>query len=69
MTGRAGLAQLADTFVSDPALHFSEGQSVRAAVATVDAARERFTATLKQSLCGADDAAYLRSLLRCGPLA
>lgn len=32
LTGRAGLAQLSDTFVSDPHLFFREGQSVRATV-------------------------------------
>lgn len=34
-TGRAGLAQLSDTFVSDPHLFFLEGQSVRATVVQV----------------------------------
>ncbi|BDA47226.1 probable protein RRP5 homolog [Coccomyxa sp. Obi] len=62
LTGRAGLAQLADQFVSDPARHFTEGQSVRAAVVTVDAAKQRFTLALKQSLAGAPDAAYACSL-------
>ena len=50
---RAGLAQLADTFVSDPRRHFTEGQSVRAAVAAVDAARGRFALSLKPSLVAA----------------
>lgn len=77
MTCAAGLAQLADQFVSDPARHFAEGQSVRAAVVTVDAAKQRFTLALKQSLAGASDAAYARSLfadleaaerIRCGSL-
>eukprot|EP00887_Chlorella_sp_A99_P001742 scaffold19.g1742.t1 len=57
LTGRAGLAQLSDTFVSDPHLHFSEGQSVRAQVAQVDHACQRFSLTLKQSLCGPSAAA------------
>ena len=35
LTGRAGLAQLADSFVSDPHRHFSVGQSVRAQVVQV----------------------------------
>ena len=35
LTGRAGLAQLADSFVSDPHRHFSQGQSVRAQVVQV----------------------------------
>ncbi|EFN56095.1 hypothetical protein CHLNCDRAFT_145628 [Chlorella variabilis] len=60
LTGRAGLAQLSDTFVSDPHLFFREGQSVRATV--VDAQRQRFSVALKQSLCGSRDAAYLQSL-------
>ena len=38
LTGRAGLAQLADLFVSDPSRHFHVGQSVRAQVVQV---RER----------------------------
>ena len=32
LTGRAGLPQLADSFVSDPARHYALGQSVRAQV-------------------------------------
>ena len=71
LTARAGLAQLSDTFVSDPRLHFSEGQSVRAHVAQVDTIRQRFSLTLKQSLCAGDSGAeaaaagteYLQSLL------
>jgi len=35
LTGRAGLPQLADSFVSDPARHFAAGQSVRAQVVQV----------------------------------
>ena len=35
LTGRAGLAQLADLFVSDPSRHFHVGQSVRAQVVQV----------------------------------
>ncbi|KAL0048743.1 hypothetical protein WJX82_009925 [Trebouxia sp. C0006] len=64
LTGRAGLAQLADLFVSDPSRHFHVGQSVRAQVVQVDSGKERFTVTLKQSLAGASDAAYLQSLLK-----
>lgn len=59
---RAGLAQLADTFVSDPRRHFTEGQSVRATVAAVDAARGRFAVSLKPSLVATADGAYLGSL-------
>ena len=60
---RAGLAQLADSFVSDPAARFAEGQSVRAQVASLDAAKQRFTLSLKHSAVAASDAAYLRALL------
>ncbi len=35
LTGRAGLAQLADLFVSDPSAHYHVGQSVRAQVVQV----------------------------------
>ena len=35
LTGRAGLAQLADLFVSDPSRHYHVGQSVRAQVVQV----------------------------------
>ena len=35
LTGRAGLAQLADSFVSDPSRHYTVGQSVRAQVVQV----------------------------------
>ena len=37
LTGRAGLAQLADSFVSDPSRHYTVGQSVRAQVVQVGA--------------------------------
>ncbi len=63
-SGRAGLSQLADTFVSDPHLLFSEGQSVRAQVVTVDAAKQRFSVTLRPSLTASTDASYLASLYR-----
>ncbi len=33
--GRAGLAQLADVFVSEPARHFTVGKSTRAAIVQV----------------------------------
>lgn len=69
LTGRAGLAQLSDTFVSDPHAVFSVGQSVRAQVAQVDAAKGRFSVTLKQSLCGARDGALLRSFFADADLA
>ncbi|GAX80532.1 hypothetical protein CEUSTIGMA_g7970.t1 [Chlamydomonas eustigma] len=63
VTGRAGLSQLADTFVTDPKMQYAEGQSVRAQVVQVDAERKRFSLTLKPSLtCSTDDALYLSSL-------
>lgn len=64
LTGLAGLPQLADTFVSDPKRHFREGQSVRAQVVQVDAARQRFSVTLKMSLTSSPDASYLYSLFK-----
>jgi ribosomal protein S1 len=48
--------------VSDPHQAFSEGQSVRAAVASIDPVKHRFSVSLKQSLTGTSDADYLRSL-------
>ena len=61
LAGRAGLAQLSDTFVSDPLAVFSVGQSVRAQVIQIDPVKGRFTLTLKCSLCGAGDAALLKT--------
>ncbi len=49
--------------MSDPAARFAEGQSVRAQVASLDAAKQRFTLSLKHSAVAASDAAYLRALL------
>jgi rRNA biogenesis protein RRP5 len=46
-------------FVSNPRELFSEGQSVRCLVATVDAARQRFTVLLRPSATASSDAAYL----------
>ena len=62
VTGRAGLAQLADTFVSDAQRHFSVGQSVRAQVVQVDAARGKFSVTLKSALTMSSDASLLGAL-------
>lgn len=62
LTGRAGLAQLADTFVADPHTLFTLGQSVRAQVVQLDSAKGRFTLTLKQSVCGLTDGLFLKSL-------
>ncbi|KAG1654779.1 hypothetical protein FOA52_007439 [Chlamydomonas sp. UWO 241] len=66
VTGRAGLSQLGDTLVSDPKRVYSEGQSVRAQVVTVDAEKSRFSLTLKPTLTngsGGSAGAYLSSLL------
>ncbi|GFR41334.1 hypothetical protein Agub_g2019, partial [Astrephomene gubernaculifera] len=64
LTGRAGLPQLSDVFVSDPRQLFSEGQSVRCQVATVDAARQRFTLLLRPSATASSDGAYLLGYLK-----
>jgi len=61
-TGRAGLSQLADSFVADPRQLFTEGQSVRTQVVTVDAAHKRFSVTLRPSLTSGSDAGYLASM-------
>lgn len=51
LTGRAGLAQLAATFISDPRLHFAVNQSVRAQVVQVrcGAAVPRMDASMRPS--------------------
>ncbi|EFJ44854.1 rRNA processing protein Rrp5/programmed cell death protein 11 [Volvox carteri f. nagariensis] len=59
LTGRAGLPQLSDVFVSEPRLLFAEGQSVRAQVAVCDAARQRFTLMLRPSVTASTDGAFL----------
>ncbi|KAG2446158.1 hypothetical protein HXX76_000753 [Chlamydomonas incerta] len=64
LTGRAGLPQLSDVFVSNPRELFAEGQSVRCLVATVDAARQRFTVQLRPSATASSDAAYLIDYFR-----
>lgn len=65
VTGRAGLSQLADALVSDPRTLFSEGQSVRAQVVTVDTDKQRFSVTLRPSLTSSKgDASYLAALFR-----
>lgn len=60
--GRAGLSQLADTFVTDPRALFAPGQSVRAQVVTLDADKQRFAVTLRPSLTASSDAAYVTGL-------
>lgn len=53
LTGRAGLAQLAATFISDPRLHFAVNQSVRAQVVQVHPALPLLTLAigLRYGLC------------------
>ncbi|KXZ56455.1 hypothetical protein GPECTOR_1g407 [Gonium pectorale] len=64
LTGRAGLPQLSDVFVSNPRSLFTEGQTVRCVVATVDAARQRFTLLLRPSATASSDGAYLLGYFR-----
>ena len=58
----AGLAQLADSLVSDPQRHFAQNQSVRASVVSVDTDRGRFALSLKHSATGSSDGLYAESL-------
>ncbi len=69
LTGRAGLPQLSDTFVSDPHSVFTTGQSVRAQVAQIDITKNRFSLSLKRSLCGGGDASMLSSFFQDAELA
>lgn len=69
LTGRAGLAQMADTFVPDPSKLFSLGQTVRAQVGQVDKERQRFSVNLKPALTASPDASLLESLFRDQQLA
>uniref|UniRef100_A0A383V4G5 S1 motif domain-containing protein n=1 Tax=Tetradesmus obliquus TaxID=3088 RepID=A0A383V4G5_TETOB len=74
-TGRAGLPQLSDTFVTDPARHFSVGQSVVAAVVAVEGsgggegsaaagvAAVKFAVSLKPSVVGSHEGQFLASLM------
>ena len=55
LTGRSGLAQLSDTFVSSPASVFYPGQSVRAQVTQINTAKAQFNLSLKYSLTAAAD--------------
>ena len=68
LPGRVGLSQLADTFVSEPGRHFSEGQSVRAAVTQLDTGRQRFALSLRLSQAASSSAEYIHSLMRWGGL-
>ena len=61
LTGRAGLSQLADTFVSDPAQHFRLNQSVVALVTKLEGGKVYLN--LKQSKCYSGGVALLASLL------
>lgn len=61
LTGMATVSQLSDSFVSDPAGLFTQGQSVRAKVVEINEDLGRFTLTTKQSQCFSLDATYLKS--------
>lgn len=49
LTGRAGLAQLSDSFISDPSSHFAFNQSIYARVVNVDPEKNRCSLTLKRT--------------------
>jgi rRNA biogenesis protein RRP5 len=68
LTGRAGLPQLADSFVSDPRSHFRVGQSVWAVVLDVVEAQGRFSLSLKPSVACLPSSHLLESLFVCVPL-
>jgi rRNA biogenesis protein RRP5 len=53
---------LSDHFVSNPADHYTLGQSVRCCVVSVDAPAGRAIVTLKPSICMCPDASLLHSL-------
>jgi rRNA biogenesis protein RRP5 len=61
LTGLAMRGNVADEFVSDPAQHFSVGQSVQARVLKVDSSTKKFELSLKQSHCKAATDSFLRS--------
>jgi rRNA biogenesis protein RRP5 len=63
ITGRAGLANLADVFVALPSRLFSPGQTVFARVVQVDAAKRRFALSLRPSLTGGSRGAELLAAL------
>jgi rRNA biogenesis protein RRP5 len=63
VTGRAGLANLADVFVALPSRLFGAGQTVFARVVQVDAAKRRFALSLRPSLTGDHSAELLAALL------
>ena len=58
----AGLTQLADTFVSDPNVHYTPGQTVRAQVVAVDASRGRISLNLRPAATAVPDGSLLASL-------
>ena len=62
LTGRAGLAHLSDTFVSDPKSLFSVGMTVRASVLSKDDKNEKFSVSLKPSLCYSNNCSLQKSL-------
>jgi len=62
LTGRAVLAHLSDTFVSDPKSLFSVGMTVRASVLSKDDTNEKFSISVKPSLCYTNDCALQKSI-------
>jgi rRNA biogenesis protein RRP5 len=64
LTGRAGLAQLSDTFISEPSLRFAINHSVAARVLRVDADKGRFSISLKHSAVGQRNSQLLAALFR-----
>jgi len=69
LTGRAGLAQLSDSFVADPNLLYHVGMSVRALITDIDAKDEKISLSLKPSLCGCPGGSLLKCLFEDSELA
>eukprot|EP00850_Spirogloea_muscicola_P013563 SM000092S24531 [mRNA] locus=s92:547777:562774:- [translate_table: standard] len=55
LSGLAPVSQLSDVFVGNPADYFNVGHSVRSQILEVDLEKERFTVSLKQSVCASSD--------------
>eukprot|EP00850_Spirogloea_muscicola_P003615 SM000014S00403 [mRNA] locus=s14:1118681:1131628:- [translate_table: standard] len=59
LSGLAPVSQLSDIFVGNPADYFKVGHSVRSQILEVDLEKERFTVSLKQSVCASSDTILL----------
>eukprot|EP00850_Spirogloea_muscicola_P009207 SM000051S17567 [mRNA] locus=s51:399348:414396:+ [translate_table: standard] len=59
LSGLAHVSQLSDVFVGNPADHFKVGHSVCSQILEVDLEKERFTVSLKQSVCASSDTKLL----------